>query len=209
MSHADGPFGATVGSRAYSADEQSLLLLDQAHAWHPYTQHQGMALPLPIARADGSWLYETNGRPFSMRSRSWWVTTHGHCHPAIATAIAEQARTLDQVIFAGLHARARRPSSRLRSCSAPTWSHACLLQRQRVDGGRGGDQAVAAVVRQSRHTATPGGGARSRVSRRYVRRDGRGRARRLHDTMYEPLLFEVARLPDPSEGDTLARRSTP
>jgi adenosylmethionine-8-amino-7-oxononanoate aminotransferase len=98
---AEWALGTMVGSREYSATEQSLLVLDQAHAWHPYTQHQGMALPIPIARAHDAWLYETNGRPVLDAVSSWWVTTHGHCRPEIADAIAEQARTLDHVMFAG------------------------------------------------------------------------------------------------------------
>lgn len=32
---------------------------------------------------------------------SWWVNLHGHANPYIAEAIAVQARTLEQVIFAG------------------------------------------------------------------------------------------------------------
>ena len=32
---------------------------------------------------------------------SWWVTTHGHCHPQIMAAIREQTQKLDQIIFAG------------------------------------------------------------------------------------------------------------
>ena len=31
---------------------------------------------------------------------SWWVTLHGHGHPVMAAAIAEQAHRLEQVIFA-------------------------------------------------------------------------------------------------------------
>ena len=32
---------------------------------------------------------------------SWWVNLHGHAHPYIAEKIYEQAKTLEQVIFAG------------------------------------------------------------------------------------------------------------
>jgi len=39
---------------------------------------------------------------------SWWVNLHGHAHPWIASAIAEQARKLEHVIFAGFtHDRRR------------------------------------------------------------------------------------------------------
>src|SRR6202000_456339 len=41
---------------------------------------------------------------------SWWVTLHGHAQPEVAAAIAEQARTLDHVIFAGF---THEPAARL------------------------------------------------------------------------------------------------
>ncbi len=56
---------------------------------------------IEIARAEGAWLYTADGRRILDAISSWWVITHGHGHPAIAAAIAEQARTLEQVIFAG------------------------------------------------------------------------------------------------------------
>jgi adenosylmethionine-8-amino-7-oxononanoate aminotransferase len=45
---------------------------------------------------------------------SWWVNLHGHAHPAVARAIALQARRLEQVIFAGFtHAPAETLATRL------------------------------------------------------------------------------------------------
>jgi adenosylmethionine-8-amino-7-oxononanoate aminotransferase len=69
--------------------------------WHPFTQH-GLEEPIPLVeRADGAALYLADGRRVIDAISSWWVTTHGHAHPRIAAAIAEQATKLDQVIFAG------------------------------------------------------------------------------------------------------------
>lgn len=75
--------------------------LDLAHVWHPYTQHGLAPHAVPIERASGALLYETNGRPIIDAISSWWVTLHGHSHPVIAAAIAAQAERLEQVIFAG------------------------------------------------------------------------------------------------------------
>lgn len=75
--------------------------LDAAHVWHPYTQHFHAALPIPIVRGDGALLYDAAGRPIVDAISSWWVTLHGHAHPVIARAIAEQAARLEQVIFTG------------------------------------------------------------------------------------------------------------
>ncbi len=69
--------------------------------WHPFTQH-GLREPIPrIVRGDGAALWSDDGRRIIDAISSWWVTTHGHNHPRIAAAIAEQAGTLDQIIFAG------------------------------------------------------------------------------------------------------------
>lgn len=69
--------------------------------WHPFTQH-GLNAPIPaVARAEGAALYTTDGRRIVDAISSWWVTTHGHCHPRIMAAIRAQAERLDQIIFAG------------------------------------------------------------------------------------------------------------
>jgi len=69
--------------------------------WHPFTQH-GLEEPIPlVTRSEGAALYTADGRRVIDAISSWWVTTHGHCHPRIMAAIAEQAGKLDQIIFAG------------------------------------------------------------------------------------------------------------
>lgn len=69
--------------------------------WHPFFQH-GLDEPIPhVASARGSLLHLADGRSLIDGISSWWVTTHGHCEPRIAAAIAQQAAKLDQLIFAG------------------------------------------------------------------------------------------------------------
>jgi adenosylmethionine-8-amino-7-oxononanoate aminotransferase len=69
--------------------------------WHPFTQH-GLGEPIPlVTRSEGAALYTSDGRRVIDAISSWWVTTHGHCHPRIMAAIAEQGGKLDQIIFAG------------------------------------------------------------------------------------------------------------
>jgi len=69
--------------------------------WHPFTQH-GLAEPIPeIARAEGASLYRADGTRIIDAISSWWVQTHGHCHPRIVAAIQDQSARLDQIIFAG------------------------------------------------------------------------------------------------------------
>ncbi len=69
--------------------------------WHPFTQH-GLGEPIPlVTHASGALLHTADGRTIVDAISSWWVTTHGHCHPRIMAAIAAQAQRLDQLIFAG------------------------------------------------------------------------------------------------------------
>lgn len=69
--------------------------------WHPFTQH-GLEEPIPLVeRAEGAILHTSDGRRIIDAISSWWVNTHGHCHPRIMAAIAEQTQKLDQIIFAG------------------------------------------------------------------------------------------------------------
>ena len=69
--------------------------------WHPFTQEKIAPLPIKIARGQGQYLYDENGKSYLDLIASWWVNLHGHANPEIAEAIYEQAKTLEQVIFAG------------------------------------------------------------------------------------------------------------
>jgi adenosylmethionine-8-amino-7-oxononanoate aminotransferase len=71
--------------------------------WHPCTQmklHEELPL-VPIARADGVWLYDFDGRRYLDAISSWWVNLFGHANPEIARAIADQLHRLEHVILAG------------------------------------------------------------------------------------------------------------
>src|SRR4029453_8294484 len=46
-------------------------------------------------------LETADGRRIIDAISSWWVTTHGHRHPRIMRAIAEQTGRLDQIVFPG------------------------------------------------------------------------------------------------------------
>jgi adenosylmethionine-8-amino-7-oxononanoate aminotransferase len=95
--------------------------------WHPCTQmKQHERVPLvPIARAEGAWLFDFEGRRYLDGVSSWWVNLFGHSHPAIAAAIAEQARTLDHVMLAGFtHGPAIELAERLRGMAPGGIGHA-------------------------------------------------------------------------------------
>jgi len=56
---------------------------------------------VPIVRGEGPWLIDANGRRYLDGISSWWTNLFGHANPRIAAALAEQAATLEHVIFAG------------------------------------------------------------------------------------------------------------
>jgi adenosylmethionine---8-amino-7-oxononanoate aminotransferase len=71
------------------------------HIWHPYTQAKTAAEPIEVKSAQGLWLELADGRKLADCISSWWVNLHGHAHPQIVEAIAQQAAQLEHVIFAG------------------------------------------------------------------------------------------------------------
>ncbi len=84
--------------------------LDAAHVWHPYTQMATAPPPLPVVRAEGVYLHLADGRRLLDGISSWWVNIHGHNHPRLNRALAQQAERLAQVIFAGF---THEPAARL------------------------------------------------------------------------------------------------
>jgi adenosylmethionine-8-amino-7-oxononanoate aminotransferase len=84
------------------------------HLWHPFTHEGRDPAPLQIRRGEGVFLETTDGRRIIDAISSWWVNLHGHSHPAIAAAIAEQAARLEHVLFAGFsHEPAEELAARL------------------------------------------------------------------------------------------------
>ena len=79
----------------------SLLDRDRAYLWHPYTQMRTAPVPLPIVRGEGVYLYTEDGRKILDGISSWWVNIHGHSHPKLNDALAEQAKKIEHVLFAG------------------------------------------------------------------------------------------------------------
>lgn len=78
----------------------SLIEKDLKYIWHPYTQAAIAPAPLLIKSAQGAYLMsESHGKLFDGIS-SWWVNSHGHCHPHINQAIARQSEILEHVMFA-------------------------------------------------------------------------------------------------------------
>lgn len=114
--------------------------------WHPCTQmKQHPALPLlPVARAEGVWLEDFEGKRILDGISSWWVNLFGHANPRINAAITDQLSRLEHVMLAGFtHAPAVTLAERLSARTAGELGHAFFAS----DGA----SATEIALKMSRH----------------------------------------------------------
>lgn len=172
--------------------------------WHPFTQHALTPVLPRVDRGEGAWLETEQGRLLDAIS-SWWVITHGHRHPKIIQAIKDQADRLDQVIFAGFtHQPAEDLARGLIDIAPPGLAHVFYSD----SGSTSVEVALKMALGFWRHQNKP----RSRIIALEHAYHGdtvgtmSAGARGVFNAAYEPLLFDVARLPFPQGRgcDTLA-----
>ena len=77
---------------------------DVQHIWHPYTEITSFEqAPFPIVdHAEGSRLYELDGRELLDGISSWWCVNLGHSHPRLVQAIQQQAARLQHTLLGGM-----------------------------------------------------------------------------------------------------------
>ncbi|NMM50209.1 adenosylmethionine--8-amino-7-oxononanoate transaminase [Marinigracilibium pacificum] len=80
---------------------ENLVSRDKDVIWHPFTSLGSKEEPLPALKGDGVYIELEDGRRIIDGVSSWWVNLHGHGNKHIAKAVAEQAASLEHVIFAG------------------------------------------------------------------------------------------------------------
>jgi adenosylmethionine-8-amino-7-oxononanoate aminotransferase len=172
---------------------------DKPAIWHPFTQH-GLGIPeIKVSRAEGSHLYTDDGRAILDAISSWWVNLHGHGHPHIARAIAEQAGKLDQVIFAGFtHEPAERLAAKLLALAPCSLEHVFFSDS--------GSTAVEVAIKMAVGCWHNRGHPRNRIIAldHAYHGDMFGAMsvgqRGLFNAAYEEMLFEVSYLPFPARG---------
>ncbi|WP_036294980.1 adenosylmethionine--8-amino-7-oxononanoate transaminase [Methylosinus sp. PW1] len=167
--------------------------------WRPFTQHALQKDAILVARGEGAWLECADGRRILDAISSWWVITHGHRHPRIVQAIKDQADRLDQIIFAGFtHEPAESLARRLVALTAPGLDH--------VFYSDSGSTSVEVAIKMALGYFRNRGVARNRVIalEHGYHGDTIGAmstgARSVFNAAYEPLLFDVTRIPFPSAG---------
>ncbi|WP_395316027.1 adenosylmethionine--8-amino-7-oxononanoate transaminase [Variovorax sp. UC74_104] len=109
-----------------SSSNADLQRRSRRHVWHPCTQSIRLEAvpPLPIARGEGVWLFDQEGRRYMDATSSWWVNLFGHAHPAINDALKQQLDTLSHVMLAGCtHAPAVELAERLSALTGQALGH--------------------------------------------------------------------------------------
>jgi adenosylmethionine---8-amino-7-oxononanoate aminotransferase len=95
--------------------------------WHPCTQmkhHERLPL-VAVARGEGPWLYDRDGRRYLDAISSWWVNLFGHANPSINAALKAQLDTLEHVMLAGCtHEPAVELAERLAALTGQVLGHA-------------------------------------------------------------------------------------
>jgi adenosylmethionine---8-amino-7-oxononanoate aminotransferase len=166
--------------------------------WHPFTQHALIPDATMVLRGEGVWLETEKGRLLDAIS-SWWVITHGHRHPKIVEAIKKQTEELDQIIFAGFTHRPAEDLARALVATAPQGlAH--------VFYSDSGSTAVEVALKMALGFWKNQNKPRSRIIALEHAYHGdtigtmSAGARGVFNAAYEPLLFDVVRLPFPSPG---------
>jgi adenosylmethionine-8-amino-7-oxononanoate aminotransferase len=172
--------------------------------WHPFTQHAIMPAFPKIIEGDGAYLIDENGKKIFDAISSWWVVTHGHCHPPIIKAIQEQAAKLDQVIFAGFtHDPAEELAQKLVEMMPKNRAGDDLKHVFYSDSG---STAVEVALKMALGYWKHNGSDRSRivVMEHSYHGDTIGTMsvgeRGVFNAPYLPLMFDVAKVPFPAAG---------
>src|SRR3954451_5266250 len=100
----------------------SLAADDHSYIWHPFTQQQGWVEeePVIIESAEGTTLVDTEGRRYIDGVSSLWCNVHGHRHPVIDAAVADQLGRVAHSTMLGLsHEPAIVLAERLLSIAPP------------------------------------------------------------------------------------------
>jgi adenosylmethionine---8-amino-7-oxononanoate aminotransferase len=166
--------------------------------WHPFTQHALLPDATLVTSGEGAWLQTEKGKLLDAIS-SWWVITHGHRHPRIIEAIKKQADLLDQVIFAGFtHQPAEDLARALLQIVPEGLSH--------VFYSDSGSTSVEVALKMALGFWKNTGHTRNRIIALEHAYHGdtigtmSAGARGVFTAAYQPLLFDVARLPFPAPG---------
>lgn len=186
-------------TRAWPEDQiRQLVAWDKAHVWHAFTQMAEYE-PLLIERAEGCTLIDVHGRRLIDGVSSLWCNIHGHRHPRIDAAIRRQLEQVAHVTLLGMaHPTTVELARRLVELAPPGLSHVFFSD----DGATAVEVALKMAFQYWRQCPRP-----QPQRTLYLAWDNAyhgdtlgsvsvGGVARFH-ALFEPLLFEVVRLPAP------------
>jgi len=169
--------------------------LDRDHVWHPFTQQQAWCEeePLLIECGEGSHLIDDAGNRYIDGVSSLWCTVHGHRHPGIDAAVADQLGRVAHSTMLGLsHPGAAELAARLVDLAPPGLSRVfysesgstaveialkMAFQYQQQRGGQHARRTSFVHLRESYHGDTIGSVSVGGID--------------LFHSTYRPLLFEA------------------
>jgi adenosylmethionine-8-amino-7-oxononanoate aminotransferase len=174
------------------------------------TQHKVFGPALHVDRAEGAYLYLRGGRRVLDGISSWWVNTHGHCHPKIVDAVREQAGKLEQVIFAGFtHDPAEKLTRKLLSSVRDSFKECEGRPLDFVFYSDSGSTAIEAALKMAIGFHENAGEKRHKV----IALDGgyhgdtfgamSAGSRGVFNELYAPFLFDVKHIPFPQKGQEM------
>lgn len=183
-----------------SPSRDELLLWDQRHFWHAFTQMAEYE-PLVIARAAGCRLIDSDGREYLDGAASMWCNVHGHRHPHIDAAVREQLDRVAHCTSLGMGCDTTvRLARRLADLAPGNLDHVFFAS----DGSSAVEVALKAAFQYWRQCDPPQPRKTKflALGEAYhgdtIGASSVGGIARFH-ALFEPLLFEVVRapLPDP------------
>ena len=130
----------------HTPSNAGLLARSLSAVWHPCSQmkHYENFPLVPVARGQGMWLYDFDGKRYLDAVSSWWVNLFGHCNPRINAALRDQLETLEHVMLAGFtHEPVVRLSEKLRDLAPAGLGH-CFY-------GSDGASATEIALKMSAH----------------------------------------------------------
>ena len=153
--------------------------LHRRYVLTPWSAQANLAMPA-IERAEGSYLYDTDGKRYLDLSAGLVAVNLGHAHPHVAQAIAEQASRLTYASPQFFNATRARLAERL-SSHAP-WDEGCRAFFT-TGGGEANEDAVkmaraitgrhkVLAAYRSFHGSAPGAGSLTGENRRWANEPG-------------------------------------
>ena len=179
----------------------SLVFNNPNHDWHPniwppFTQITKSNPQIEVTHGKDAIIYTKNPKLELIDGiSSWWVTLHGHSNKYIADAIYEQAKDLEQIIFADfLHPQAKTLAERLSK----------LTKLQRLFFSDNGSTAVEVALKIAYQSWQNQGEARNQI----IAFEGAYHGdtfgamalgeRNIFNENFDNLMFPVKRVPWPS-----------